>query len=530
MRTLTRILNSLTYKEFVALVAFLLLFAFSLLTRVIVAVAENSTFVPIEGGSYTEGLVGQPSAVNPIISANPVDQDISALIYARLGDLAGAVTPEEDSRTYIVKLKEGLMWEDGVPLTSDDIVFTVKTIQDPVVRSPFAKNFESVVVDRISELQVNFVLPAPYVFFKNNIDRLPIIPKHIFSTIPPANLRLSSYNLEPVSSGPYKFKKMNKRKDGFITEYRLVANDGFAGKKPFINEFQFKFYENEAELLRAARSREIDGFGLATPPSKEMSNLPNAVVEKVEMPRYYSIFFNPRATSKLNNVDFRRALSLAIDKNALVKNVLGEDFEALAGPYGFNGSPSSPDKKTAEEIISDLKDGDSLALKIMVPDVEFLKQTAEFIERDWEAAGIDEVSVVSLGPSDFFDLIIRERNYEAVIFGNILENAFDLFPFWHSSERFYPGLNLALYSNKEVDIALENIRQATSSAERESEFHKAVNLIKKDFPAVFLYSLPYIYIHSEKLGGFGLKDFLITPSDRFKSVNSWYVKRARVIK
>ena len=95
----------------------------------------------------------------------------------------------------MAKLRGGLIWDDGRPLTSDDVLFTMRTIQNLETNSPIYKNWQGVLVERISELQIKFTLPAPYVFFENNLSRLPIIPKHIFGTIPISNLRLSSYNL-----------------------------------------------------------------------------------------------------------------------------------------------------------------------------------------------------------------------------------------------------------------------------------------------------------------------------------------------
>jgi len=155
-------------------------------------VQENTIFVPVQGGAYREGVVGQPTAVNPIISNNPIDQDIGVLLYSRLNDLTASISVEDDGKVYVAKLKEGLVWDDGSLLTSDDVVFTMRTVQNPEVNSPIYKNWQGVLVERISELQIKFTLPAPYVFFENNIKRLPVIPKHIFNAIPISNLRLSS--------------------------------------------------------------------------------------------------------------------------------------------------------------------------------------------------------------------------------------------------------------------------------------------------------------------------------------------------
>lgn len=532
MNIVPTILYTLSKKERIALMLALILFFTASVAKAVVVVREHSTFTPVAGGSYREGVVGQPHALNPIISGNTIDQDISALIYGRLGTLASVIEVEEDGRVYVVKLHEGLVWDDGKPLTSDDIVFTVKTIQNPEVRSPLYKNWRGIIVERVSELQVRFSLPSPYVFFMENIVKLSPIPQHIFGIIPASNMRLSSYNFEPVGSGPYRFKTFTKKRDGFITEYRFTANKRFAGEPPFIQDFQFKFYENENDLFRAFKMRDIDGFGILSLVNEAVYKLPRAIIAKIPMPRYYAVFFNPKATSILKEQTFREALTLAIDKNMLVQKVLRGEGIAINGPF-YNDKKDiyiGPDKERAAAMIEEMKDGaEALVIKLIVPNVTFVERVAEFVEQEWKSVGIDEVEIVALGTDDFFNAVLRERNYEAVVFGNILEHPLDLFPFWHSSERFYPGLNLSFYADDKVDTALENIRQAEDEAERRQEFENAAERIQESAPAAFLFSLPYVYVYNERLYGTDFENTLVVPSDRFQNIGSWYVTRARIL-
>ena len=125
--------------------------------------------------------------------------------------------------------------------------------------------------------------------------------------------------------------------------------------------------------------------------------------------------------------------------------------------------------------------------------------------------------------------VIKTRNYQAVVFGNILRGNSDVFSFWHSSERFYPGLNLAIYSNKKVDNLLESIRKDFNLESRKTNLSKLQQLIYEDKPAIFLFSPNYIYAAPKNLGGLELK-LAITPSDRFEKVNEWYLRTARMFK
>ncbi len=537
MKYLKNLLANLSRIEQKWAVVALIVFCISSLGRGALAVYENSAFVPVQGGTYREGLVGQPIALNPILSPNQIDQDLSALLFEKLEKVFDHIEVAEDFKTYTLKLKEDLRWSNGQPFSSDDVIFTVRTIQDPETRSPLAKNWQGVIVERVSALQTKLILPTPFAFFKDNIENLRIIPKHIFSAIPPANLRLSAYNLEPVGNGAYQFEKLEKRKDGFITEIRLSRNPEYAGPEPFIEHFVFKFFGSQEELLDAFRLRDIDGFGSLTPIAKDV-RISNAVTERIPMPRYYALFFNAVNNTLLDESKLREALTLALDTEAITKNIFGDQAAPLQGPVFLNlvqtniANVSSAkqsslfDPEKAEKILAELGTQD-IVLNLTVPNVEFLRPVTEEIRKAWQAVGVKEVNIISLSPEELVGDVLKTRSYEILLFGNVFENPADLFPFWHSSQRFYPGLNLSLYQNTTVDRLIEEIRQGTQ--EQTPENLQSINrIITEDRPAVFLFSLPYFYAHREKLGGFRQALFT-TPADRFANVTDWYVITARVL-
>ena len=537
MKYLKNLLANLSRIEQKWAVAALIVLCISSLGRGALAVYENSAFVPVQGGTYREGLVGQPIALNPILSPNQIDQDLSALLFEKLEKVFDHIEVAEDFKTYTLKLKEDLRWSNGQPLSSDDVIFTIRTIQDPETRSPLAKNWQGVIVERISALQTKLILPTPFTFFEDNIENLRIIPKHIFSAIPPANLRLSAYNLEPVGNGAYQFEKLEKRKDGFITEIRLSRNPEYIGPEPFIEHFVFKFFGSQEELLDAFRLRDIDGFGSLTPIAKDV-RISNAVTERIPMPRYYALFFNTVNNTLLDELKLREALTLALDTEAITKNIFGDQAAPLQGPVFLNlvqtniANVSSAkqsslfDPEKAEKILAELGTQD-IVLNLTVPNVEFLRPVTEEIRKAWQAVGVKEVNIISLSPEELVGDVLKTRSYEILLFGNVFENPADLFPFWHSSQRFYPGLNLSLYQNTTVDRLIEEIRQGTQ--EQTPENLQSINrIITEDRPAVFLFSLPYFYAHREKLGGFRQALFT-TPADRFANVTDWYVITARVL-
>ncbi|MEK7626576.1 MAG: ABC transporter substrate-binding protein [Patescibacteria group bacterium] len=509
------------------------IFVISGISGLALAVGENSVMVPIRGGAYHEGFVGQPIALNPIISQNPIDQEISMVVFSRLGELLSVYDASSDGRTFNLKLKEGLKWDDGEFLTSDDVIFTIRTAQNPEVKSPFLKSWQGVVAERGSELQIKLTLPLPYVFFKNNIDRLPIIPKHIFGAIPTENFRLSDYNFEPVGSGPYKFKSFTKRKDGFITRYRFVPNENYAGEEPYIKDFYFNFFQNFSDLSQAIRLHEVNGFGSAAPVNFDVSGARGVVEEKTPISDYYALFFNQNSNPLLKEKNIRLALSYAVNQDEIIREALNgaagkTDALGLASP-GYN-------PELAKQMLADFKarnKNEAIDLTITIPDAEFVKKTAELIKKYWEEAGADQVRIITFNPSEPGNATVKSRDYEILLFGNILENPNDIFPFWHSSQSLYPGLNLALYNNQRADNLIESVRQTADETKQKDLADQARKTVLADAPAIFLFSLPYIYVHSADLGGFirpSADDFLVSPADKFMNVNEWYVVEVRVIK
>ncbi|MCL5017120.1 MAG: peptide ABC transporter substrate-binding protein [Patescibacteria group bacterium] len=511
---------------------------------------KNTVAVPVGSSKYTEGIVGQPKFINPVISNTDTDRDLSQLIYADLTDLIDHYTVSNDGKTWDVFLKDGLLWSDNKPLNSDDVVFTVETIQDPEANSPLFSTWQGIVVSRISELELEFNLRNPYSFFLSNLKNLEIIPKHIFSTIPSANLKLSNYNLEPISSGPYKYVNYALRRDGFITEYNFETNPNYAGKKPFINQISIKFFQGTNELIDAFNSRNIDGFGNLNPKDIDKIKISNKITE-LRMPRYYAIFFNQNSNDALKDISVREALNLATDKNKLVSEIFNgkadvvnqpimpsvEGYDGQIGSEQFsldaastlldkggwliNSSTGIREKKIGKSVVT-------LDLQMIVPQIQFLSDAADIIQNDWQKIGV-KLSLIKLDPNDITQEIIKTRNYQMLMFGNILGNDPDIFSFWHSSERFYPGLNLALFQDNKADTLIETIRQESDAGKRLGEIEDLQKEIDSQKPAVFLFSPYYLYVSVKNLSGLDNKT-LVTPSDRFKNISEWYLQTTRVFK
>lgn len=523
--------NSMNARERVLFIAACALLILAIVGRAFILVRENSVYIPVAGGSWSEGIVGQPVIINPAISDNAPDIDLSALVYSSISDLILTTEAKSDQKTYSIKLKENLLWEDGERLTSDDIIFTIQTIQHPESRSPQARHWQGVSLERVSELHVVFTLPEPYSLFPEILKQTRVIPQHIFGNIPVENFRLSAYGLEPVGSGPYRVKNFKKQKDGFITEYRLVPNELYAGEKPFISDIYLKFYKTDEELEQAFRERKIQAFGSLAPVGAVAEEVGGTKVDTAPMPRYYAIFMNQANNPALKSASLRRALDLAIDKNELAKELGGASVLPVANPLVLSSKENAEGRydPDAARAAIEKAGGSDLALNLVVPHAPLFENAANIIQRAWVSAGVGEVNIYPLG-EDALDTAVKARDYEMILFGNILEHPYDLYPFWHSSQAAAPHLNLASYQNARADRAIENAREAANPEDRLAFAEEAAEIIESETPAVFLFTVPYSYIHAEHLAGFDGMQFIALPSSRFDSVERWSVVQARILR
>ena len=391
-------------------------------------------------------------------------------------------------------------------------------------------------------------MPPASGFFKNALEDLRPIPKHIFAKIPAANLKLSDYNLNPVGSGPYKILSFKKQSDGFIDSYVLERNDNYSGDNPYLKKIKIIFYASEDEIISAFNNGEIDGFGLANSRNVEKIISPHQIFSFKTL-KYYAVFFNHYSHPAFKEKDVRMALDLAINKEELVKNIFSGYATIVSGPLTpKNGDsyPSSIDE--ANKILDDSgwllneegirqktigKEVVKMEFSLIVPQIQILVDTAELIKQEWGKTGVKaNVSILSL--SEINNEIIKTRDYQMIIFGNILGKSPDLYSFWHSSEKFYPGLNLSLYENKTADKLIESIRENFNDDKRSVDLGKLQSLIASDYPAVFLYSPDYIYVGKKKFYRFDSltpeEKFISFSSDRFNNIEKWYVETTRAFK
>lgn len=552
---------------------------------------SHIVFGPANGGEYTESLVGQPQYLNPIYSAsNDIDSDLTKLIYSGLfthdqtgqiiPDLAKSYSLSSDGKIYSIELRPNILWSDRQPLTSDDVAFTIETIQNKEAASPLAAAFQDVKVEKIDAYNLRLTLKQPFAFFLSALT-VGILPEHAWGEITPANLKLAKLNLQPIGSGPWQVGKITKDQSGTVQNIILRPNDQFYGQPPYLNSLNFKFVGDYSLALEALRNQTV--LAVSFPPRASTKKIGNKNIKfyNLVLPQYTGLFFNPLKNSFLKNNDFRVALTSAIDKTSLVSSTLEGAADAVNGPIiphyplyspvenektfdqsaanaildkttnrlepeeyykirqGENkaaasttttSTPTAPDVDQIRQEMDttqsfyrqDKTTKDIITLTITTADTPEYHSVAEKIAEYWRALGI-KISVRYVPSRQFNREVIKNRDYEVVLYGEILGSDPDLYPFWHSSQSDSPGLNLARYSNKDVDQWLESAR-ITSDIKAQTNFYKKIqNKVVADSPAVFLYTPHYLFLANQDLRGVDFQT-LLSPADRYNDLSNWYLK------
>lgn len=483
----------------------------------------------------------------------------------------------ENGLVYTFYIKKSAKWHDGKNITSDDVIFTIKRAKNPTLDSFQRANWEGVETEKIDDYTLRFILKKPYAPFLHNTT-IPILPKHIWENTLPEEMGLSNFNIEPIGSGPYKVKKVYRNSAGLITSYTLKSNSNFTLGEPFIKYLNILFFSSEEKLVDAFRQGKIDSTGFISYSRIDDALKKNAVVQNLVLPRIFGLFFNSAKNPIFENKEVREALNKAVDKQFIIKEALNGYGAEINSPIpelnrvlqkktmekndlktdgstsailtkkDSSSPPSSELQRTsvvltkeeryaaAKQILE--KNGwklnpegiyekkidkktNKLAFSISTSNTPSLIKTAEILKDEFQNIGADvNLKIFEIG--DLNQTVIRKRNYDALIFGEVVGEDPDPFSFWHSSQRNDPGLNIAMYTNNSVDKILEEARIQTYKEKRMEKYKTFEKYIKDDYAAIFLYSPYFLYLTPSFLKGFDA-EIVAAPQDRFSLINKWHI-------
>ena len=561
------------------------LVAFFVTSTLLIAEADErySVTVPDNKGNITEGVVGAPKIINPVLDTAGTTGDLTTLIFSGLMgrkpeggyepilaqsvEMAAEHEHEEggtDTATttenvmYRFTLREGLTFHDGSPVTSEDVAFTYGLIANAAIKSPLAGELAGVTVTTIDDRTIDMSIPInikePY-----SVASVGILSKDMYAAIPEADFGLSEYHSAPIGAGPFSLERIDRDTNNIPVSITLERNESYALGSPKIKNINFRFFKNETDAVSAFRNGEIDSIGGISP---EFANIiaESATAENIhhmDLPRLFGVFFNTTKNPALGDPQVREALRIVAPQQSIIDTVFNGYATAVSSPIpryigsrvafdvntGKLTASSTDERKLAAEAILDkagyklgenglrAKAGNQsvpLSITLTTANTPDLASAANIIKSAWEDIGAS-VDIRLFDPGDLNQNYIRKRDYEALLFGQRISTDTDLYAFWHSSRRNDPGLNISLYANSNVDKALENLISASpvTADARKMDYEKLDKAVWDDTPAIMLYSPQYVYVTPAR-GSIDEVSALESPSDRLYHIQNAYVSTTRL--
>lgn len=525
----------------------LLILEWCLLIIVIISLALTQAFwyqqsysvqAFVDGGTYIEATMGRVNSLNPLFATTDSEKVLSKLMFSTLSTidysghvglgLAASITPDETGKVWTVTLKDGLKWSDGEPITLDDVIYTVNLTKDTTINTSFSSNFAGVTLERIGDSLV-FALPSAYADFDSTLN-IPILPSHILADVNPSQLLEHNFSSNPVTSGAFTFNAMqNVSSEGNRIVY-LAANPYYYKSAPLLNSFAIHTYTSYDEIVEAVASGEVTATAELS--AEYRDQLPDDLIYDKQTALASGVFAFLNTTSNLlSNVKVRQAIQKGVDISE-IRSVLGDeyplDYPLITTEFTETECPELPayDPEAARAELADAG-VTGQTLRLVTINTGYFPELANRWKEQLEALGF-AVDLTMYSPGqDFIVNIVRQRNYDILLYEVELGADLDLFAYYHSSQASATGLNLSNYANALVDDLILSARTTMSVTSRAQKYETFLNRWVQDVPAIGIYQVSLVYYYNKNVRSFSEDDRLVYATDRFVDVEYWAVNRAQ---
>jgi peptide/nickel transport system substrate-binding protein len=539
----------------------LILLGVVLLAVLLTYLAVNYVAVlrPGYGGTYVEGVVGQPGQLNPLLSGfERPDQGLCSLIFSGLTRLNsdGEVEPDlasdweisEDGLNYTFRLRTNARWHDGTPVTADDVILTIRLLQDPEFPGPpelGAEVWQRVKIEKVDRRTVRFVLPEPYAPFLD-YTTVGILPSHRIAGIRAAELPKAGFNPSPMGSGPFQVEEI-EAENGTITSIVLKHFPRYFRARPYLDRIQFRFYRGAREVLDAYEAGQVQGVAEVRPGDlSRASELPSLDLYSAQMAEVGIVLLNldREDVAFFQEQEIRRALMLALDRQRLIDEVLESqamivDSPILPGTWAYNeDTPStSHDPEQAGDLLDETgwrrgtdravrtKGGVQLVFTLLSSNDPRREAVADMVAEQWAEVGV-EVTVETV-PAAALREALDSRDYQAALVHLKLPGDPDPYPFWHESQ-IDDGQNYSQLTHRRISEVIEQARVTPNRNARLELYGEFQRLFAQELPALPLYVPTYTYGVDESINDVQIGP-LMYPSDRLRTITNWWIVHRRVL-
>lgn len=551
-------------------------------------IAAPTIMVSTDGiPTYREALVGEVSRLNPLLAAaNSVDRDITSLIFEGLTATNGYGEPipalashwviSSDGLEYTVFLRGDVLWQDGLPFTSADVLYTMSLLRSPDFPGPeeFSEFWRTVETEALSDSIVRFRLTQPLGVFPEHL-QIGILPEHALRGTTAAQLASHPFNLSPIGTGPYQLETIHT--DGSqITEVSLRASSNYrlrpegAGGLP-TERITFQLYPDFQAAVAALAQGEVDGLSASGRDDREAlfvtANDQNLAMQNQIENALGVLLFNWQSDTAtfLHDQRVRVALAAGLDRDTVIERTLGlENAGILAnsplmpGSWAYDANLPWPnyDPNYARQLLGqaaariDRQNGDGgdtttsggsgqiapgalptntptptpppvnlFEFSILTPDDPQLVALAQEIANQWSQLGL--AVTVDAVDSATYRQRLNDGQFDTAIAEYALGDSADpdVYSFWNEGQ--YPdGENYAGVDDLRISVLLERARRDPWGVNRARDYEEFQREFAERVVALPLYYPIFTYVTSPRLEGLQL-GFIGTPSDRFRNVEDW---------
>ena len=541
------------------------------ITLVIVAVllvSQQPVLTPLlpqaaPGGVYTEALIGSLGRLNPMLDwNNPTDRDVDRLVFSGLikfdarglpqPDLADSWGVTPDGTVYNFTIRDNAVWQDGTPVTSDDVIFTVGLIKSSSLFPQDVKDlWNQIQIEKLNDKNLKFTLPEPFAPFLDYMT-FGVLPQHILGTTDPAQLASAPFNINPVGTGPYKFDHLILD-NGKITGVVLTVNDKYYGKSPYIQQVVFRYYPDSKSALDAYEQGEVLGVSQITNDILPAALAdPNLSIYTSTLPQLSIVMLNLNNNQVpfLQNANVRHALMLGLNRDYIVSTLLKGEAIVADGPIlpnswayydGIQHIPYDPTAAIAMlkgegyvipasggNVRTD-KDNVALSFTLVHPDDPLHVRIAQLIQQEWAYIGV-QVNLQAVPYDQLIATYLAPRSYQAALIDlNFARTPDpDPYPFWHQAEAT-SGQNYSQWDNRAASEYLEQARTTTDFTVRARLYRNFQVVFEKDMPSLPLYFPVYNYGVDAQVHGVQVAPLLYDTSDRLSFIANWYLVTRRAL-
>lgn len=440
------------------------------------------------------GFVDPPQGFDPALATVGASHQVIDLVFSGLTklndnadpepDLAESWTVSEDGKVYTFKLRSGVKFHDGAPLTAEDVVFTFERLMDPKTGYPYATQVESFAgVKAIDASTVELTLSRPtgplltFLAFPGNF----IVPKHIVAAGP-------SLTATPIGTGPYKFVSYSPNQELILSK----NPDYHFGGLPKM-DLQIKYINNDTERTNALLGGNLDiATRIAPRDYDQIIATPGFVGSKTIGGRWYSILTNVEGDVTKNKL-VRQAVAYAIDRQAIADVLFFGHAEPMLGGAIPNWSwahdastdiiPVKGDVAKAKALLAEAGYPDGIKIDMtLCASWRNLVEQGPLLKEMLAKAGI-EVNLINIENPRWVDEVWVGGKYQ-------LANNFWLSPladpddFIYLSYKCGSPMNAQRYCNKEFDALVEEARYTSDQAKRKELYLAATKIIVDEMPLV----------------------------------------------